>query len=582
MEKLRVVAYTRISTSKEVQMTSKESQEIFYRDYIENNDEWEFCGIYGDTMSGTKLNRPDFDRLMLKCGIEVIKTDEEFIVRKLKKETEVDLIICKSTSRFCRNINGVALLNALKEKKVYVFFEAIGKSTKEIEDEMMIHMLLSIDDNYSKSLSKSARWGYVQAIEKRHQIYGGHTLYGYHCIKKDGQNYLVPISDEYVKIVNQIYNWYLEGFGFRKIADKLNELGYQSTIKRNGTYAQIGKHGVKRIITNERYMGYNQIPIRQQEDFNKIGKIERKEGNYRIEKSEFITPMVSEELWHKANDKLKSKPLTKKNKGVKGKTSKYAKYLLCANCYHSMIVADGFKGKKLYVCSQKRKYTAKACCLPYVSEQFLDDYIENLLNTSFVVDEIARKNIFLFRANNLKITLMKTFFETDNSERISYLTEQIAERNKQQTNLMLQHSQTPNLQVALSNALQKLQGEIDNYQKELDIINLTVSNLKEEVLKIDKIINELENCNLENINTPEDLLKQIDIIRVFPRQPERTKQQQMNDVYFDYSTKFQSLVEETFYLGTDQIKLEASSSFDLDKGFSKEETQELLERYSRL
>lgn len=585
MERLRVVAYTRISTSKEAQMTSKESQEIFYQEYIEKNEEWEFCGIYGDTMSGTKLNRPDFDRLMSKCGIEVIKNDEEFIVRKLKKETEIDLIICKSTSRFCRNINGVALLNALKEKNVYVFFESIGKSTKEIEDEMMINMLLSIDDNYSKSLSKSARWGYVQAIEKRHQIYGGHTLYGYNCIKKDGQNYLVPISDEYVKIVNQIYNWYLEDYGFRKIADKLNELGYKSTVKRNGTYAQIGKHGVKRIITNERYMGYNQIPIRQDEDYNKLGKIERKEGNYRIEKSEFITPMVSEELWHKANDKLKNKPLSKKNKGVKGKSSKYGKYLVCASCadrFHSMIVAEGFKGKKLYVCSHKRRYTAKACCLPYVSEQFLDDYIENLLNTSFVSDEIARKNIYLGRAKNLKIALIKTFFETDNSERISYLTEQIAERQNQQRNLMLQHSKTPNLETALSNALQTLQGEIDSFQNELNKINLTVSNLKEEVFKIDKLIDELENCNLENINTPEDLLRQIDIIRVFPKQPERTKQQIMNDVYFDYATKFQSLIEGVFFFGTNEIKLEASTSLDLDKGFSKEEAEELLERYSRL
>lgn len=579
MGRLRVVAYTRISTSKEAQMTSKTSQEIFYREYIENNPEWEFCGIYGDTMSGTKLNRPDFDRLMFKCGIEVIKNDEEFTVRKLKKETEIDLIICKSTSRFCRNMNGVALLNALKEKKVYVFFENIGKSTKDIEDEMMINMLLSIDDNYSKSLSKSARWGYVQAIEKRHQVYGGHTLYGYNCIKKNGQNYLVPISQEYVDIVNQIYNWYLEDYGFRRIADKLEELGYKSTVKKNGKYAPIGKHGVKRILTNERYMGYNQIPIREQEDFNNLGKIERKEGNYYIEKSEFITPMVSEELWHKVEEKHKGKPLTKKNKGVKGTTSKYAKYLLCANCYHSMMVAEGFKGKKLYVCSQKRKYTAKACCLPYVSEQFLDDYIENLFHTSFVADEIARKNLFLLQAKNLKIALIKTFFNTDNSEQISFLQSEIEKREQKQIELMLYSDTASN---ASKKAIEFLQNEINDLQNSLDKINLTVDNLKQEVFNIDKIIRELKECNLEDINAPEDLLKQIDTIRVFPNQPERTKQQLMNDVHFDYSTKFQNLVEEVFYLGTDKIKLEADEEFDLEKGFPEAEVAELLERYSRL
>ncbi len=577
---LRVAAYTRISTTKEAQMTSKESQELFYRDYIESHAEWEFCGIYGDTMTGTKLNRPDFDKLMYRCGVEVIKTEEEFTVRKLKKETEIDFIICKSTSRFCRNINGAALLNALKEKNVYVYFESIGKSTKEFEDEMMIHMLLSIDDNYSKNLSKSARWGYVQSIEKRHQIYGGHTLYGYHCIKKDGQNYLVPISEEYVKIVNQIYHWYLEDFGFRRIADKLDELGYCSTVKKNGKYAKIGKHGVKRIITNERYMGYNQIPIREQEDFNRLGRIERKEGNYRIEKSEFITPMVSEELWKKANEKLKNKPITKKNKGVKGKTSKYAKYLLCGNCFHFMTAAEGSAGKRLYVCSYKKRYTSKACCLPYVSEQFLDDYIENLFHTTFISDEMDRKERFLFRTKNIKLALIKNFFETNHSEQIYELKEEIEKRRKKQIELALSFENIP--KGVIEGAVKKLQEEINDLQEKLDKINLTVSDLKEEVFKLDKIIGELETCKLEKMKTQDDLLKQMDVIRVFPNQPKRKKQQIKNDVSLDYVTKFQNMIEEVFYFGTDGIKLEADEKFDLDKGFSEEEEKMLLERYCKL
>lgn len=579
MKKLRVAAYTRISTSKEQQMTSKESQEIFYREYIENNPEWEFCGVYGDTMSGTKLNRPDFDKLMFKCGIEVVY-DKGFHVNRINKETEIDLIICKNTSRFCRNVNGLSLLKELKEKKVYVFFENIGKSTRTPEDEMIINMLLSLDDNYSKNLSKSARWGYVQAVEKRHQIYGGHTLYGYNCIKENGQNYLIPISEEHTKIVNQIYNWYLEDLGFRKIADKLEELGYKSTVKKNGKFAPIGRHGVKRILTNERYMGYNQIPIRQQDDFNSLGKIERKEGNYRIEKSEFITPMVSEELWYRVNEKWKNKPHTKKNKGVKGTSSKYGKYLLCGNCCKSMIVAEGFKGKKLYVCSQKRKFTAKVCCLPYVSEHFLDEFIQNLFDNTFISNEIARKNTYLIRAKNLKLAIIKTYFETDNDEQIKFLENEIKQREEKQVEIILKLSNIS--QETIERTVNILEDEIKELRKELAKINLTVSNLKEEIFGIDKIIRELEECNLEEINTPDDLLKQIDIIRVFPKQPERTKQQLMNDVYFDYATKFQNLVEEIFYIGVNNVQLQIKDEFDLDRGFSKKEEIELLRRFELL
>ena len=56
----------------------------------------------------------------------------------------------------------------------------------------------------------------------------------------------------------------------------------------------------------------------------------------------------------------------------------------------------------------------------------------------------------------------------------------------------------------------------------------------------------------------------------------------MNDVYFDYATKFQNLVEEIFYIGVNNVQLQIKDEFDLDRGFSKKEEIELLRRFELL
>ena len=81
-------------------------------------------------------------------------------------------------------------------------------------------------------------------------------LEGLACVSKEGKfGYIDETGKEVVECI------YDSGYAFSEGL---------ACVKKNGKYSPIGKHGVKRIITNERYMGYNQIPIREQEDFNKL------------------------------------------------------------------------------------------------------------------------------------------------------------------------------------------------------------------------------------------------------------------------------------------------------------------------
>ena len=86
--KLRVAAYCRVSTDSDEQATSYEAQVEHYPEYIKNNPEWKFAGIYTDDgISGTNTkNREEFNRMIEDCEAGTI-----------------DMIITKSISRFTRN-----------------------------------------------------------------------------------------------------------------------------------------------------------------------------------------------------------------------------------------------------------------------------------------------------------------------------------------------------------------------------------------------------------------------------------------------------------------------------------------------
>ena len=88
ISRLKVVAYARVSTDSEEQLTSYSSQIKHYSEKIKSNPDWEFVEIYADEgLSGTQVkNRTEFQRMI----------DDAL-------NGKIDMIIAKSISRFARN-----------------------------------------------------------------------------------------------------------------------------------------------------------------------------------------------------------------------------------------------------------------------------------------------------------------------------------------------------------------------------------------------------------------------------------------------------------------------------------------------
>lgn len=64
----RVAAYARVSSGKEAMLHSLSAQISYYSDMIQRRRDWEYVGVYADeALTGTKDERPEFQRLMNDC-----------------------------------------------------------------------------------------------------------------------------------------------------------------------------------------------------------------------------------------------------------------------------------------------------------------------------------------------------------------------------------------------------------------------------------------------------------------------------------------------------------------------------------
>ena len=139
--KKKVAAYCRVSVTKDATLHSLAAQVSYYQDYISSNPKWLFVGIYADEgISGTKVNRPEFNKMIEDC--------------KLGK---IDMIITKSISRFARNtMYLLETTRLLKSLNIDVYFEEQNMHSLSNDGELMLSLLASFAEEEVKSMSKKS------------------------------------------------------------------------------------------------------------------------------------------------------------------------------------------------------------------------------------------------------------------------------------------------------------------------------------------------------------------------------------------------------------------------------------------
>ncbi len=189
--KLKVAAYARVSVETERLAHSLAAQISFYSELIQKNPKWEYAGVYADSfISGTETgNRLEFQRMIEDC-----------------EKGLIDIILCKSISRFARNtVDILETVRRLRNIGVEVQFEKENIHTLSADGELMLSILASFAQEESRSISDNVKWG----IRRRYEM-------GISCSKNPVFGYrwegdeLIVIPEEAV-IVKRIFQNFLDG-----------------------------------------------------------------------------------------------------------------------------------------------------------------------------------------------------------------------------------------------------------------------------------------------------------------------------------------------------------------------------------
>ena len=205
---LRVAPYARVSSESEMQANSFEAQVRYYTELTNANPNWKLVKVYSDEgITGTN----DYKRTGLK---ELLRDC---------KAGKIDMIICKSLSRLCRNTaDTLKIVRMTRNIGVDIFFENENIHTLTSDGEFLITIFASLAQDTSRQISDNVNWGHDKSMQKG-TIYGNGNILGY---EKVGNKLI--INEEQAKAVKAIFNYYLEGYGTRRICTLLEQDGHKT------------------------------------------------------------------------------------------------------------------------------------------------------------------------------------------------------------------------------------------------------------------------------------------------------------------------------------------------------------------
>ena len=302
-----VAAYCRVSTEREDQANSFESQQRYFREYINRTDGWQLYKIYAEEgLSGTSTKKRKAFNLMINDA----------------REGKFQMILTKEISRFARNtLDSIYYTRELKRHGVGVFFLNDNINTLDPDAELRLTILSSIAQEESRRTSERVKWGQKRRMEQG--VVFGTSMLGYDV--KNGQIYR---NEEGAKVVCRIYDKFLlEGKGTYVIAKELREEGILPLRAKKWSSSVI-----LRILRNEKYCG----DLLQKKTYTPDYLTHEKRYNYGEEEYVIVTnhhsPIVDREVFNQVQAILDSRARKIVNKERESNRYAFSGKILCGSC----------------------------------------------------------------------------------------------------------------------------------------------------------------------------------------------------------------------------------------------------------
>ncbi len=367
IQKLRVAAYCRVSSSSADQLNSYATQVKYYTKLIQSKDEWELVEVFADEgISGMRAdNRTEFQRMIRMCELK-----------------QIDLILTKSVSRFARNVPiSLQYVRKLKALGIAVQFEKEGINTLALGDEMLLNTFNAIAQEESKAISQNIRLSISKRMEMGEYV-DSNAPYGFRLVNKQ-----LEIYEPEAVIVRWIFNQYLEGWSTAEIARELTNRG----IPTKGGKEKWKSSKVSYMLTNERYIGdcFYQKTYRDTTVPFKQSKNRGEEDKYYAEGTH--QGIIDKEIFEKVQDLL-GRRKEQFNKTTTLNVYPLTSKIRCAECgtyFHRKVQTGCVK----WVCAKHETDTKSCDSFYYSEERIYDGFLSMVNKLRFAPEDILKQII---------------------------------------------------------------------------------------------------------------------------------------------------------------------------------------------
>lgn len=368
IEKFDIAGYTRISVDEELDRdnTSIENQKAIIEDFVNHKFPNSTLTFYEDRdRSGYTFEQRE--------GYQAMR-------RELMAHRK-DILIVKDFSRFSRrNSRGLVELEDLRDAGVRIISIGDGIDFPNDDDWLKIQFQFLINEMPVTDTSKK-----VKSVIRRRQADGKWICaapYGY-IVNKRQEFEIVPTEAD---VVRRIFQLYIDGWGYKKIANYLTDEGiptprmaererkeaagedYHREVKP--VWAIVTVQG---ILDNDFYIG----TLRQ-------GKYARKKINGKDVKRDELEHIVIEHHHQAIIDyrtfatvrALRDKRSTAHYRGVKKNDNVYSGFLECGDCGSPMFAMSRTDLKDAYRCGEYHRRGLKACTSHHIRVDKLDELLK--------------------------------------------------------------------------------------------------------------------------------------------------------------------------------------------------------------
>ena len=362
-----VASYARFSSQNQREASIEIQQEHINRFCKENR--FTICHEYVDrAQSATTDNRPSFQQMIADASTGAFKA-----------------VVVYNTSRFCRNIQDHLKYKAILESygvKILSVQEGIDDSTPE--GSLLNHFMMSINEYYSKDLSRKIYLGCLESAKKGIHV-GGPSPFGYTIL--DDKKY--GINEKESEIVRIIFNKVDEGFTYPQVAKYLNENGYR---RRDGSKFTPFFYD---LLSNRKYIGeYIWNKTKKKDAFgNRVSRLYKDEDEI-VRIPHAMPQIIDEDLFNRVQDIIQSRKEIRRTNG-KGKFL-LSSLLVCDECGFKMSGDRNINGngkgtftRLVYKCDSRRRRNNKCSNKPIHAVR-LENYVINLINSVLLNTSYAK------------------------------------------------------------------------------------------------------------------------------------------------------------------------------------------------